>query len=119
VNGKQLRAIRQRLGLTQAEFARKIMVHSNHLAKMERGETPITDKNAWFAQALDEEEKIMASTGDILRQRLYGQVFPCLDDARRAAGIASMDVFTMACRRNRITVTGTAEGLRFHDKEQS
>ena len=42
MTGKQLRAIRAGLGLTQAEFAAKIAMTGNSVARMERGEMIVT-----------------------------------------------------------------------------
>ena len=41
--GTELRKLRQRLKLTQAQMAKKVGVHSNSLARMERGEMTISE----------------------------------------------------------------------------
>lgn len=43
MQGSKLRAIRKALGLTQVEFAVKIGVASNSVARWERGEMKITE----------------------------------------------------------------------------
>ena len=47
--GTALRAIRRRLGWTQAQLARALGLHPNSLACMERGEAPI--RRAWLLAA--------------------------------------------------------------------
>jgi transcriptional regulator with XRE-family HTH domain len=42
VNGKQLRTIRDALGLTQAGFAERLRITRNSVARMERGEMIVT-----------------------------------------------------------------------------
>lgn len=116
MTGHELRAIRKQLGLTLAGMAQRMSIHWNHLAQMERGEKLITDERAWQARALNDESKTMTSTGQHLRTRLYGQKFASLAEARKMAGISTMDVFTSACRANDITFTGFSTGLQFHDR---
>ena len=41
MDGKQLRAIRRRLGLSQAALAREVGVHSNTVARWEADEFPM------------------------------------------------------------------------------
>lgn len=43
--GKRLRAIRERLGITQAEVGEKLGIQSQHVSKYERGETVPTWEN--------------------------------------------------------------------------
>lgn len=42
MNGQELRAIRHAAGLTQRAFAEAIGLHPNSLARIERGERPVT-----------------------------------------------------------------------------
>ena len=46
MTGKQLRAIRTSLGITQAEFGAKIAMAGNSVARMERGEI-IVERHRW------------------------------------------------------------------------
>lgn len=114
----ELRAIRKGLGLTLAGMAKRMGIHLNSLARMERGELGITDDRAWQARAIDEESRSMITTADHLKSRLYGQPHRSLDAARQAAGISTQDVFTGACRANKITFTAFSTGLWFHDQVQ-
>jgi transcriptional regulator with XRE-family HTH domain len=52
VTGDELRAIRQRLGLTQVEFAERLGIASNSLARQERGVIGISGSTAKLAQLL-------------------------------------------------------------------
>ena len=53
MTGKQLRAIRKRLGWTQKEFAEHLGLHPNSLAKQERGEAGIGGAVERLALVLD------------------------------------------------------------------
>ena len=46
MTGKQLREIRSRLGVPQAELARRLGVHENSVARWERGEVGIQEPEA-------------------------------------------------------------------------
>lgn len=46
MTGKQLRVLRNRLGLTQVDFGARIKVTGNSIARMERGEVVITEPMA-------------------------------------------------------------------------
>ena len=50
VTSKNLRVIRQRLGLTQAVFAETLGITSNSLARQERGELGISESVAILAR---------------------------------------------------------------------
>ena len=52
MKGKTLRAIRKRLGLTQAELAKQIGVTGNTLARWERDELPIREPIARLIHTL-------------------------------------------------------------------
>ena len=52
MTGKELRRIRQRLGMTQAAFADEIGWHSNSVARAERGEMVIGPTAAHLARLL-------------------------------------------------------------------
>ena len=54
MTGKQLRSIRKRLGWTQREFAEKLGIHPNTLARQERGESGIGGSVERLARVLDE-----------------------------------------------------------------
>ena len=53
MTGPELRAIRKRLGWTQKEFAEHLGLHSNSLAKQERGEAGIGGAVERLALVLD------------------------------------------------------------------
>jgi len=52
VTGEELRAIRQRLGLTQVQFAERLGIASNSLARQERGVIGISGSTAKLARLL-------------------------------------------------------------------
>jgi DNA-binding XRE family transcriptional regulator len=52
VRGKELKALRQRLGLTQAELAEKVGVAPNSIARQERDEIGIREPLARLIQLL-------------------------------------------------------------------
>jgi transcriptional regulator with XRE-family HTH domain len=52
VTGEQLRRIRERLGLTQAQFAPRLGVTANSLARLERGERRISETLALLAHVV-------------------------------------------------------------------
>jgi transcriptional regulator with XRE-family HTH domain len=52
MTGKELRAIRQRLGLTQVLFAERLGITSNSLARQERGVMGIGGSTVKLAQLL-------------------------------------------------------------------
>ncbi len=52
VQGKELRAVRQKLGLTQEGFAERLGVTANSVARWERGEMPINRLVDNFARLL-------------------------------------------------------------------
>ena len=54
----QLKRLRKRLGLSQHQLAQQLGLHWNSLARMERGERPITDSTAKHAQLLEEFTKL-------------------------------------------------------------
>ena len=43
MTGKQLRAIRRKLGLTQKELAKELGIHWNSVARQERGEVGVSE----------------------------------------------------------------------------
>ena len=43
MTGEEFRRIRERLGLTQVEMAEQLGIHSNSLARLERGERAISE----------------------------------------------------------------------------
>jgi transcriptional regulator with XRE-family HTH domain len=52
VTGKELRAIRLRLGLSQRTFAPRVGLQPNSLARLERGERQVSETLAILAQLL-------------------------------------------------------------------
>ena len=52
MTGEQLRAIRRRLGLTQAAFAAHLGITANSLARLERGERGVSETLAILAEFL-------------------------------------------------------------------
>ena len=54
MTGKQIRAIRKRIGWTQREFAEKLGIHMTTLAKQERGVIGIGGAVERLARVLDE-----------------------------------------------------------------
>lgn len=52
MTGKELRAMRRRLGLTQAAFAEQLGITSNSLARQERGVIGISGSTATLARLL-------------------------------------------------------------------
>jgi transcriptional regulator with XRE-family HTH domain len=52
MDGKQLRRVRKRLGLTQAQFAAQIGIAPNSLARLERDERTITEPLARLVRML-------------------------------------------------------------------
>ena len=54
MTGSQLRVIRNRLGWTQREFAEKLGIHWNTLARQERGEVGVGGSVERLARVLDE-----------------------------------------------------------------
>lgn len=54
MSGRQLRAIRKRLGWTQREFAEELGIHPNTLARQERDEIGIGGAVERLARVLDE-----------------------------------------------------------------
>lgn len=57
MKGKELRAIRKRLGWTQAEFAESLGVAENTVARWERDERTIREPVARFIRAIAAREK--------------------------------------------------------------
>jgi len=57
MEGEELRRIRERLGLTQAEMADRLGIHSNSLARLERGERAISEPTARLASLLAKMKK--------------------------------------------------------------
>jgi len=57
MTAKQLKAIRQRLQLTQRELAAKLRVARNTIARWEMGAVPISGPAALLLKRLDEEGK--------------------------------------------------------------
>ena len=57
MTSKQLRAIRKRLDWTQVEFAERLGIHPNTLARQERGEKGIGGAVEKLARLLDEMHK--------------------------------------------------------------
>ena len=53
MNGKELRAIRERMKLTQVEFAELVGVTSNTVARWERDEMGIREPTARLIQSID------------------------------------------------------------------
>jgi transcriptional regulator with XRE-family HTH domain len=54
MTARQLRAIRKRLGWTQREFAEKLGIHPNTLARQERDQAGIGGSVERLARVLDE-----------------------------------------------------------------
>ncbi len=54
MTGDEVRRLRQRLGLTQAQLAERIGVHQNSLARWERGELGIRESAARLMRILAE-----------------------------------------------------------------
>ena len=52
MNGKELKQIRHRLGLTQKQMAETVGIHWNSLARMERDEMRITEPMSKLIQLL-------------------------------------------------------------------
>ncbi len=52
MTGKELRRLRQRLGLTQAQLARRVGVAPNSIARQERGEIGIREPLARLIRLL-------------------------------------------------------------------
>jgi transcriptional regulator with XRE-family HTH domain len=69
VTGSQLRAIRQELGLTQAELAETIGVRPNTVARWERGEIGISEPTTRLV------EKIAAERRVAKREKLDGRSY--------------------------------------------
>ena len=57
MNGKQLRAIRKKLGWTQVELAKELRTTANSLARLERGERGITEPMAKLIEMVYAGEK--------------------------------------------------------------
>ena len=57
MNGKELRAIRERMKLTQVEFAELVGVTSNTVARWERDEMGIREPTTRLIQSIDTAEK--------------------------------------------------------------
>ena len=57
MGGKELRAIRGRLKLTQAEFAELVGVSANTVARWERDEMTMRQRKARLIQSIDAAEK--------------------------------------------------------------
>ena len=57
MTGEELRTIRQRLALTQAQFAEQLGLHTNTIARFERGELNISGPVAKLARLLLEVEE--------------------------------------------------------------
>jgi DNA-binding transcriptional regulator YiaG len=57
MEGKQLRAIRERLNLTQVQFAQLVGVTSNTVARWERGEMAIREPTARLIQSINAAHK--------------------------------------------------------------
>lgn len=57
MTGPDLRTIRLRLGLTQAQLAKRLCITPNSLARQERGEIGIRESVAELARRIQEEEK--------------------------------------------------------------
>ena len=57
MQGKELKAIRERLKLTQVEFAELVGVTSNTIARWERGEVPIREPMARLIQNIHVTER--------------------------------------------------------------
>jgi len=53
MDGKELRARRKALGLTQAELGARLGYHRDHVGLMERGTQPVPDRTALAVSALD------------------------------------------------------------------
>ena len=53
MTGEQLRAIRRRLGLTQAALAARLGITANALARLERGERGVSETIAILARLLE------------------------------------------------------------------
>lgn len=58
VTGRELRAIRQKLKLTQAALAQTIGVASNTVARWERGEMTISEPVARLIEKIAEEQRL-------------------------------------------------------------
>lgn len=56
MTGTDLRAIRLRLGITQVEFAARLGIHANTLARQERGECGIGGAVAELARRIAAEK---------------------------------------------------------------
>ena len=61
---RQLKMLRKRLKLSQRKLGDRLGLHSNTVARMERGETAITRATAKHAELLEEHEKLKASVGN-------------------------------------------------------
>ncbi len=57
MNGQQLRKARRALELTQVELSRKVHLHPNTIARMERGEIPIQEQLAMLVRFLLKEKR--------------------------------------------------------------
>ena len=57
MRGKELRAIRGRLKLTQAEFAELVGVSANTMARWERDEMTMRERKARLIQSIDAAHK--------------------------------------------------------------
>jgi transcriptional regulator with XRE-family HTH domain len=66
MEGKELRALRKRLGLTQRALAERVGVHPNSIARQERGEVGIGEPLARLV-------RLLAETGPETRPKRKGR----------------------------------------------
>jgi transcriptional regulator with XRE-family HTH domain len=65
----ELREIRRRLGFTQQEMGTYVGIHSNSIARMERGELTITEPVARLVQLIAVGAKAQSNKEDLMKQR--------------------------------------------------
>ena len=87
MTGKQLREIRARFGLAQAELARWLGVHGNTVARWERGEVGISEPAARLACVIFVKAERAAAMGREVTRELGGRIAGSTDrDRVRGAG---------------------------------
>jgi transcriptional regulator with XRE-family HTH domain len=72
VTGKQLKTIREKMGLTQYEFADRVKMTRNSVARMERGEMIVTPPMALLISFVAREAGVDPSNGQTNGQTSRG-----------------------------------------------